>query len=744
MKYASVIIDISYDKLDRPFSYRIPERLEREVVVGTQVEVPFGAGNRVITGYVVEILDNIDYDLSKVKDIRSVVKGSVQVLSQLISLAAWMREHYGSTMNRALKTVLPVKKTVKAVEKKYIRLNVDREEAMNLIQMYASRKNMAARVRLLRELLTEPELEETIVTTKFGVSKAVIHGMAEKKMIEIRSDRVMRNPLLVTHEAQNPIELNQEQKTVVQDILKEPGRTHLVFGVTGSGKTEVYMELIAETIKRGRECIVLIPEIALTYQTIKRFSQRFHNQVSFIHSRLSDGERFDQFERAKAGDVKIMVGPRSALFTPFNNLGLIIIDEEHESAYKSDQVPKYHAREVAIERASYTGATVVLGSATPSVFSYYKTKTGEYKLHKMRNRANQRQLPEAYVVDMKEETQAGNYDIFSRTLLQLIKDRLERHEQTMLFINRRGYSNFISCRDCGKPVRCPHCDVSLTYHHNSSLRTEQLVCHYCGYTSKVYRQCPKCGSGQMGRVGVGTEQVEQKIAEYFPEAKVLRMDMDTTKNKDGHEKILESFAAGLADILVGTQMIVKGHDFKDVTLVGVLAADLSLYAPDYMAGERTFQLLTQAAGRAGRGEKEGKVVIQTYSPDALCIQTAVKQDYEQFYEDEIIYRQLLNYPPHHHMIAILVSDKDEQFVKAAVEDLAKRTANSHIEGLEIIGPAKAGISKIQDIYRYVMYFKHKDENELITVKNRLMLYIERKEEYKRLSIQFDFDPLNGY
>ena len=248
----------------------------------------------------------------------------------------------------------------------------------------------------------------------------------------------------------------------------------------------------------------------------------------------------------------------------------------------------------------------------------------------------------------------------------------------------------------------------------------------------------------MGRVGVGTEQVEQKIAEYFPEAKVLRMDMDTTKNKDGHEKILESFAAGLADILVGTQMIVKGHDFKDVTLVGVLAADLSLYAPDYMAGERTFQLLTQAAGRAGRGEKEGKVVIQTYSPDALCIQTAVKQDYEQFYEDEIIYRQLLNYPPHHHMIAILVSDKDEQFVKAAVEDLAKRTANSHIEGLEIIGPAKAGISKIQDIYRYVMYFKHKDENELITVKNRLMLYIERKEEYKRLSIQFDFDPLNGY
>lgn len=744
MKFANIIVDISHEKLDRPFVYRIPDELTEEITVGSQVEVPFGNGNRLITGYVIDITDTADFDISRIKYIHGIKKGSLKIESQLIALAWWMKEQYGSTMNKALKTVIPIKKSVKEVEKKYISLHVDRETAKNYLAEYRTKKNMAARTRLLEELLEQEVLEQSLVQEKLGVSRSVIRGLQEKQIIDIHRDVMMRNPVHVKPQQEYSIILNQEQKNVVDEILCYKGKTHLIFGITGSGKTEVYMELIRNTIESEKETIVLIPEIALTYQTIKRFYRRFGNQVSIINSKLSAGERYDQFERAKRGEIKVMIGPRSALFTPFRNLGLIIIDEEHEGAYKSDQIPKYHARETAIQRANLSGSTVVLGSATPSIQSYYKAENGEYMLHRMTRRANSLQLPTAEIVDMRQELEDGNREIFSRRLIELIQNRLEQKEQVMLFINRRGYSGFVSCRTCGKPVKCPHCDVSLTHHKYSYGSKEKLVCHYCGYSIDMPKVCPNCSSNYLGRFGIGTEQVETRIKELFPSAVTLRMDFDTTKEKDGHEKILEAFATRNADILVGTQMIVKGHDFPHVTLVGVLAADLSLFAADFLAGERTFQLLTQAAGRAGRGRQPGEVVIQTYNPDEMCIQTAMQQDYETFYQNEISYRSLMTYPPVYSMAAILVSDKNEALAERAVSDLALRIEKSRIDGLLMIGPSKAGLSKLNDVYRYVIYLKHQDNTILIHVKNRLLIYLERKEEYKKLSVQFDFNPMNGY
>ncbi len=744
MKFANIIVDISHEKLDRPFVYRIPEELTEEITVGSQVEVPFGNGNRIISGYVIDITDTADFDAERIKFIHGVRKGSLKIESQLIALAWWIKEQYGSTMNKALKTVIPIKKSVKEAEKKYISLHVDQETAKRYLAEYKAKKNTASRARLIEELLEQEVLEHSLVLEKLGVSRSVLNGLREKHIIDIRSDVIMRNPVHVKPQQEYSIVLNQEQRTVVNEILTHRDRTHLIFGVTGSGKTEVYMELIQDAIRNEKETILLIPEIALTYQTIKRFYQRFGNQVSIINSKLSAGERYDQFERAKRGEIKVMIGPRSALFTPFRNLGFIIIDEEHEGAYKSDQIPKYHARETAIRRAGLSGATVVLGSATPSVQSFYKAECGDYMLHRMTRRANRRLLPKAEVIDMRQELEEGNREVFSRRLMELISDRLEKKEQIMLFINRRGYSGFVSCRTCGKPIKCPHCDVSLTHHKYSYGRKEKLVCHYCGYTIEMPNLCPNCSSKYLGRFGIGTEQVEIRIKELFPQAVTLRMDFDTTKEKDGHEKILEAFATRNADILVGTQMIVKGHDFPYVTLVGVLAADLSLFASDFLAGERTFQLLTQAAGRAGRGSRPGEVVIQTYNPDEICIQTAMRQDYESFYKNEIGYRSLMAYPPIYSMAAILISDKNEILAEKAAADMAGRIEKSRIDGLLMIGPSKAGLSKLNDIYRYVIYLKHRDNTILIQVKNRLFVYLNRVEEYRNLSVQFDFNPMNGY
>lgn len=487
---------------------------------------------------------------------------------------------------------------------------------------------------------------------------------------------------------------------------------------------------------------MLIPEIALTYQTLLRFYKRFGDRVSVLNSSLSEGEKYDQCERARKGEIDVIIGPRSALFVPFEKLGMIVIDEEHEPSYKSETMPRYHARETAEYLASLKGASLVLGSATPSLEAYSRAKKGEYELFTLTRRLTGGRLADVSVVDLRKELREGNRSIFSRKLQELIEDRLSRKEQIMLFLNRRGYAGFVSCRSCGLVMKCPHCDVSLSEH-----RGGKLMCHYCGYEIQEPKKCPSCGSPYILGFKAGTQQIEDQIRKKFPGARVLRMDADTTRRKGSYEEILSSFAEGEADILLGTQMIVKGHDFPQVTLMGVLAADLSLNDSDYHCGERTFQLLTQAAGRAGRGVREGEVVIQTYRPDHYSITLAATQDYEAFYEEEMGYRELMGYPPAEHLLAILFTSKEERQALEAAEETGRilrsyQEEKGSREGT-IIGPSKAAVSKINDTYRFVIYCKEKDYQ-------KLQLYKDLTETYRKnlpgnsAFVQFDFDPVNTY
>ncbi|MBO5372734.1 MAG: primosomal protein N' [Lachnospiraceae bacterium] len=739
--FANIIIDISHEKLDRTFQYKIPEELFAQIYPGVQVNVPFGKGNRLIRGFVIEVTGQAEFDEDKIKEIDSVTAGSVTVETQLIALAAWIRQNYGATMNQALKTVIPVKQETKTKEKRQVKLLLEEDAAKEQLAIYQKKHN-TARARLLEELLLHKEISYEVITRKLNVTAAVIRALEEQNILEVLRETAYRNPIGHLESKTYDLQLNSMQRAVVNRVITDmregKNATYLLHGVTGSGKTEVYMELIAEVIESGRQAIVLIPEIALTYQTVMRFYGRFEDKVSIMNSRLSSGERYDQFLRAKNGEISIMIGPRSALFTPFQKLGLIIIDEEHEGSYKSETLPKYHARETAIQRAKMAGASVVLGSATPSIDSYYKAKTGEYELLEMQKRVSERPLPDCHVVDLREELKQGNLSILSRKLQDLIENRLAKKQQIMLFLNRRGLSGFISCRACGHVIKCPHCDVSLSLHNRN-----RLVCHYCGYEEVAPSVCPECGSKYISGFKAGTQKIEEIVKQRFPQAKVLRMDFDTTRNKDSYERILSSFSNQEADILIGTQMIVKGHDFPNVTLVGILAADLSMYVNDYRAAERTFQLLTQAAGRAGRGSTKGEVVIQTYNPEHYSIKTAQNQDYHAFYAEEIQLRQLLSYPPVSHMALLLITAKEESLAEQMAVRLANVITKASIKGLRIIGPASATIAKVNDIYRKVIYLKHSDYQSLVNLKDRIELFLKDKAEMKKINITFDFDPMNG-
>ena len=743
MAYANVIVDISLDKLDKTFQYRIPEGIQDLIQPGVQVDIPFG--NRTLTGYVIEVTDDAEFDVVKTKELIGVHKGSVPIESQLIALAGWMRKNYGSTMNQALKTVLPIKKQTKQVEHRSVTLGIPKGEAMQKLALFEA-KHYTAKARLLRELIEEERIDYALVTQKLNVSAATIRGMSEQGIVVIETTTSYRNPVEHLAQKEYRLKLNEEQQRVVDTVTYDwdEGRrqTYLLKGVTGSGKTEVYMELIAHVLAEGRQVIVLIPEIALTYQTVMRFYNRFGDRVSIMNSRLSQGERYDQFERAKSGDIDIMIGPRSALFTPFERLGLIIIDEEHETSYKSENAPRYHAREVAIERARMNQASVVLGSATPSVESYYQAKNGNYKLLELNKRVKDQKLPECEVVDLREELKEGNRSILSTRLQDLMEERLEKGEQTMLFLNRRGVSGFISCRACGYVVKCPHCDVSLSQHAGG-----RMVCHYCGYEEPQPKVCPSCGSKYLGGFKAGTQKIEELVKKRFPQASVLRMDYDTTRTKDSYEKILQAFANREADILIGTQMIVKGHDFANVTLVGVLAADMSLKVADFHASERTFQLLTQAVGRAGRGEKPGQAIIQTYDPEHFAIQTAKVQDYEAFYEQEIAYRGMLSYPPVSNLLVVHVMGGQEPLVARTANLIAEKLKSAITKSgrrVLVVGPADASVAKVNDVYRKMVYMKAADYGTLVALKDALEQFGKKTNAFAKVTIQFDFNPASGF
>ena len=795
-QFAQVIIDISARGLDRPFNYRVPPALEENLRAGSIVMVPFGAGNRLRKGYVVGFTDRVDVPPEKIKEIAEAVEPargySLEDNSEFyLRLAAWMKNRYGSTMATAMRTVLASRKAGKIREHRQIRLLVSVEEGRRQLQVF-EKKHHTARARLLMELLEVPVLPWTLVTTRLHVPANAINAMKRVGLIDVESVQELRNPVNVSPSTKTGRELSPDQQYIVRTVVGDFDSGHpgvsLIHGVTGSGKTEVYISIIKEICARGRQAIMLIPEISLSFQTLMRFYSHFGDRVSVVNSSLSDAERADQWERARRGEIDVIIGPRSALFTPFSNPGVIVIDEEHEHSYKNESMPKYQTRDVAEEIARMHGAALVLGSATPSMESYYRAKNGDIRLFRLHERLTGGTLPMVETVDMRQELREGNRSILSRSLYSKIEDRLRKGQQSMLFINRRGFAGFVSCRSCGFVAKCPHCDVSLSLHGNG-----RLVCHYCGYERASFRTCPECGSRYVSAMRAGTEKIEGYLRETFPQARILRMDADTTRKKGNYERILSAFSSEEADILLGTQMIVKGHDFPGVTLVGILMADLSLYGDDYRAAERTFQLLTQAAGRAGRGTEAGDVVIQTYQPDHYAVRHAARQDFEAFYEEEIAYRRLLRYPPAAHMMAVQIQSEDEEAALHAANEIRLRlmeeqnpaggipgsmrargqdpagerrasgaTPEQNLTGerpggghvFQVIGPSGASLKKLRDMFRFVLYIKSEKYDTLVCCKDVIESETSAAGKagggkngdtrFRNVDIQFDFDPINAF
>ena len=737
MKYADVIVDITAEQLDRHFQYKVPTELEEQIMPGVQVEIPFGMGNRLIRGYVVKTSNKAEYDPAKIKAIKGVCTGGDSMEARLIELAAWIKKTYGCTMIQALKTVLPVRKSSgRPVRRQLVRM-AEKQEIFSRIET-ERRKRHCAKERFLLWLASHEQADCAEVIKSLKLTMASLRSFEKEGLIRIQ-DTQSGMPAGLDEKRQPLPVLTQEQQSACQEICEEwageNARPVLLHGITGSGKTVVYMQLIAQTLAEGKQAILLVPEIALTYQNVQRFYSWFGEQVAIVHSRLSVGERMAQFERVRNGQSSLMIGPRSALFAPFSRLGLIIVDEEQETSYHSEMTPRYHARETAVERARIEHAHVLLGSATPSLEAMYRCECGSYHRVVLNSRYGPYGLPEVHITDMREELKAGNRSVFGRQLLEALGNCMDRKEQALLFLNRRGYAGFLSCRSCGYVVKCPHCDVAMTMH-----RDGRMVCHYCGRSRAPVSTCPSCGSPYISGFRAGTQQIEELLKKTFPESRILRMDMDTTRHKNDHEKIVKAFMNHEADILIGTQMIVKGHDFPEVTLVGALAADMSLFAADYRSAERTFQLLTQAVGRAGRAGKAGMAIIQTYHPEHYAIQAAAAQDYTSFYEQEIGYRQLMGYPPAEHMLAVHVSSAEEEKLDMAMAYLKRFLERIMPEKeVQLIGPADEAVAKINDMYRRVLYIKGENSQLLSRIREQMERYIEINKGFASMYIQYDFN-----
>lgn len=743
-KFVNVIIEISAKTLDRPFTYLVPKHLEKIVEIGSVVTIPFGHSNREMKGFVIAFPNEIQFGAEKLKSILR-INESVSVESDLIKLAYWMHRRYTSSMQAVLKSMIP---SSQDLNKKYLNKIIRNISIDNLKDLLAEPKNqkIGTKKNTLEALLMQEEMLERELIKKTGVTKAILKGLEKKGVIRIEKTETFRNPFkangLIKTDKITPNYLQQKAIYNITNFLNNgKNEVFLLHGITGSGKTEVYMQVIEQVLQLGKQAIVLIPEIGLTPQTVGRFLERFGDIVGVQHSKLSMGEKYDQWRKAKEGKISIMVGPRSAIFAPFENIGIIIIDEEHEATYKSDLPPKYHAREVAIKRASMANCPIVLGSATPLVESYYKALEGKYKLLELNEKAIKDAKLVVSIVDMRNELVEGNKSMLSVELKANIEAALSRKEQIILFLNRRGYSSFVSCRKCGYVVKCPSCDITLTYHSNN----DKMICHYCGrMENKVYK-CPKCHSKYIKEFGIGTQKVENFIKSEFKDAKTLRMDFDTTSRKNESERILQQFDNKEADILIGTQMVAKGHHFENVTVVGVIAADLSLYANDFRACERTFQLITQVTGRTGRGSKTGKAVIQTYSPEHYSIQCAKDQDYKKFYNNEIKFRKMMGYPPFSNIATIILSSDDEEnLIKEAYR--FKDTIMSMVSKneMEILGPTPANVAKINNAHRWRIIIKSKEFKALNILIYEINNMIQLNSSWHNINIQTDINSMMSY
>ena len=728
--YAEVIINSEALEIDRPFTYKVPEEFNNEIKIGQIVKVPFGKGNKTSEGFILNLKndDNIKF---KTKNIAAILVKDPVIDEDDINLIEFLREKTLCKYIDAFRLLIPVgiMKGAKAKKKKVIVL---KNEDLSNIKNPDGYKKIVEFFKTNSGKYTKSEL-----INEHSISQYKLNKLIENEVLSIEEESVFRyNDRVYNKDSAKTLTI--EQENIIREYINSDDKMFLLKGVTGSGKTEVYMKLVERVLLEGKSAIILVPEIALTPQMIERFKGRFGVNVALFHSKLSDGERFDEWFRVKEGKAKVIVGARSAIFLPAKNLGLIIIDEEHENTYKSEQNPKYQTKEIAEYLSELKGCKVILGSATPSIETYYRALTGEMKLLELNSRVDNKPMPPMKVIDMRNELKGGNKSLFSRELFIAIQERLKRKEQIILFLNRRGFSTFVSCRSCGYVFKCDECDISMTYHKNGL-----LICHYCGKTKREPRECPKCHSKYVKFFGAGTQRVEEEVKKYFNNVRILRMDVDTTRDKHSYERIYNTFKNGEADILIGTQMVSKGLDFKNVTLVGILAADMSINIPDYRAAERTFQIITQVAGRAGRGDKQGEVLIQTYTPQHYSLQYAVNYDYEGFYEKEFTVRAMMKYPPFGKLLLINGTSKKEELLKNFMHKITmmiKPLVESCLD-IEILGPIPCMISKVKENYRWQIVIKG-EFNSDFAKKIKELLYDENKNVYNDIRISMDINPNN--
>lgn len=793
VKIAQVIVDVPLMQTDKPFSYIIPKDVEDQVTIGSRVHVPFGRGNRLLQGFVVGFSDTFDNTVTDLKAISEVLDFEPVLNVEQLELAEQMRHTVFSYKISILKSMIPnllnsqydkrltpteslsseerlalfgekesrlyssfteeeAKKVARLVQAGKITVDYLAKDKKNIktekyyhIQakkMAAADISNRAKKRLeLRDYLLEHPEEGRLSDLHHLFSRDVVKFFVDNQLITVLEREKKRSDAYFDVATTDFLDLNAEQAAVVEQVtsqIAQESNPFLLEGVTGSGKTEVYLHIIDKVLKLGKTAIVLVPEISLTPQMTNRFISRFGKQVAIMHSALSDGEKFDEWRKIKSGQARVVVGARSAIFVPIENIGAIIIDEEHEATYKQESNPRYHARDVALLRAKYHKAVLLMGSATPSIESRARASRGVYQFLQLTHRANpMAKIPKVEIVDFRDYVGQQEVSNFTPYLLEKIADRLEKNEQVVLMLNRRGYSSFIMCRDCGYVDECPNCDISLTLH----MDTKTMNCHYCGFEKSIPHTCPNCHSRSIRYYGTGTQKAYDELVEVFSQARILRMDVDTTRQKGAHQRILDKFGNHEADILLGTQMIAKGLDFPNVTLVGVLNADTSLNLPDFRSSERTFQLLTQVAGRAGRAEKEGEVLIQTYNPQHYAIQLAQKQDYEAFYAYEMGIRRQLAYPPYYFTVGLTLSHKDEQTVVRKSFELLQLLRQQLSDKIKILGPTPKPIARTHNLYHYQIIVKYRFEDNLENVLNQI-LDLTQLPENKDLRLVIDYEPQN--